>query len=171
MERISLNIKKVARRTDVVSKSTNGGSSSGDIVVRPLANETDKVVALVFSVEDLRKEVEVAHEGRLKNDGDVRSIEQFDGIRHFVTTDLSVAESQFDAEALKLITRVSTFETIKNRKNQTSKEVAGGTKLSLAMDLRMNDVVIMIICMVILDLIILTYLEVDNDKEHDHGRQ
>lgn len=102
VEGISLNIKEVPGRTDVVSESTNGGGSSGDVVVRPLANETDKIVALVLSVEDLREEVEVAHEGRLENNGDVRGIEQFDGIRHFVTTDLSVGECEFDAEALEV---------------------------------------------------------------------
>ena len=83
MERISLNIKKVARRTDVVSKSTNGGSSAGAIVVRPLANETDKEVALVFSLWDFRKEVTVVHEVLRNYEEIVLRLDHFNGISHF----------------------------------------------------------------------------------------
>jgi len=67
VEGISLDVQEVAGRTDVVSKSTDGGSSSRDVVLSPLSDEADKVVTRlsVLSVENLGEEVEVRDEGSL----------------------------------------------------------------------------------------------------------
>jgi hypothetical protein len=102
VERISLDVHEVAGRTDVVSKSTDGCSSSRYVVLSPLSDEADEIVTRlsILSVENLGEEVEVGDESSLEDDGDVRSIEQLDGERHFVTTHLSVSESQFNAESL-----------------------------------------------------------------------
>lgn len=104
MERVSLDVHEVAGRTDVVSKSTDGCSSSRDVVLSPLSDEADEIVTRlsILSVKNLGEEVEVGDESSLEDDGDVRSIEQLDGERHFVTTHLSVSESQFNAESLEI---------------------------------------------------------------------
>ena len=73
-----------------------------DVILSPLSNEADEVVVglSVLSVEDLGEEVQVGDESSLENDGDVGGIEQLDGVGHFVTTDLSVSEGEFDTESL-----------------------------------------------------------------------
>lgn len=104
MEGISLDLQEVSGGTDVVGESTDRSGSSVDVVLSPLSEAVDEeVVGLsILSVEDLREEVEVGDECSLQDDGDVRGIEQLDGVRHFVTTHLSVSESQFDAESLEV---------------------------------------------------------------------
>lgn len=102
VEGVCLNVREVARRADVVSQSTDGGSSAMDVILSPLSNEADEVVVglSVLSVEDLREEIQVGDESSLEDDGDVGGIEQLDGVGHFVTTDLSVSEGEFDTESL-----------------------------------------------------------------------
>jgi len=102
VEGIGLNLHEILRRGDVVSKSADRGSLAMLISVSPLSNERHEVVTRVLSVEHLREEVEVGGEGSLQNDGDVRGIEQLDGVGHFVTTYLSVTQSQFNAESLEV---------------------------------------------------------------------
>jgi len=93
MERISLDVSEVARRTDVIGESTDRSASSSDVILTPLSNEADEVVSFILSVKDLREEVKVGDKGSLQDDRDVRGIEQLDGVRYFVTTNLSVSES------------------------------------------------------------------------------
>jgi len=85
-----------------VSESTNGDSLSIGIVVFPPSNERDEGVTLEFSVEEIGDHVEFGDESGPHDDGDVRGIEQFDGEGHFVTTYLSVTQSQFNAESLEV---------------------------------------------------------------------
>ena len=100
MEGVSLNVEEVSRRADVVGETTNGCAHATDVSLTPLSEEAHKVVALVLAVKHLREEVEIRNEGSLKDDGNVRGVEQFDGIWNFVTTYSPVTESQLNSESL-----------------------------------------------------------------------
>jgi hypothetical protein len=65
-------------------------------------------------VQDLREEVEVAHEGSLQNNRDIAGVEKLDRVRYFVTTDASVTERKFNAESLySRMTRVKRLMSMK----------------------------------------------------------
>jgi len=104
VEGISLDLQEVRGRTDVIGETTDRSGSSVNVVLSPLSKTVDEeVVGLsILPVEDLGEEVEVGDKSSLQDDRDVRGIEQLDGVRHFVTTHLSVSESQFDAESLEV---------------------------------------------------------------------
>ena len=92
MEGVGLDLKEAPWGHHVVGQSANGRGLTVHVVFSPAAEEADKVVALVLSVEDGREEVEVGHEGALQDDRDVGGVEQFDGVGHFVPAHLSVGE-------------------------------------------------------------------------------
>jgi hypothetical protein len=56
------------------------------VVVLPLAKETDEEISLELSVKYLREEVQVRNEGGLKNDWDVRGIEELNRVRIGLTS-------------------------------------------------------------------------------------
>jgi len=68
----------------------------------PFSKESYEVVTLVLSVEHCGEEVEVGDKGTLENDGDVRGVEELDGVRYLVASHLSVAQSKFNAESLEI---------------------------------------------------------------------
>lgn len=92
----------LARRADVVSKTTNGGGMSSHVVVLPLADEADEDVALELAVKNLGKEVQVGDEGSLEDNWDVRGIEQLDWVGVGLTTGAFALECKFNTEALEV---------------------------------------------------------------------
>ena len=100
VERISLDIKEALGRRDVVGETSDGGAVTRHVVLLPFSEELDEVVAFELTVEHLREEVQVGHEGSLENDGDVRGVEQLDGVRLLVTSHASVDQLEFNSEAL-----------------------------------------------------------------------
>lgn len=89
---------------DVVGESTNGdraGTGTG-LNILPLSEERDNKVGRVTTVEELGEEVEVGHEGGLENDGDVRGIEELDGVRSVLSSVAGVLDREIDAEALEV---------------------------------------------------------------------
>jgi hypothetical protein len=59
VEGVTLDVKQVSRRTDVVSETTNWSRVAGHIVLLPLSEEANKIVSTKFAVEHLGEEVEV----------------------------------------------------------------------------------------------------------------
>ena len=70
------------------------------VVLGPLAKETDEEVALELAVENLRQEVQVGDESSLQNDWDVGGVEQLDWVRVGLTSLSLALQCQFDSEAL-----------------------------------------------------------------------
>jgi len=73
---------------------------AGHVILLPLADKRDEKVTLELSVKDLTKEVQIRHEGSLKNDRDVRGVEQLNRVRCFVSTNASAGELKFNPETL-----------------------------------------------------------------------
>ena len=70
------------------------------VVLLPFPNERDEEVALKLSVKNLTEEVKVRYKGSLKNNRDVRGIEQFDWVRSLVATNASASKLKLDTETL-----------------------------------------------------------------------
>lgn len=73
---------------------------SRHIILLPFTKEVNNEVASEFLGQDLREEVEVAHEGSLEDNGDVGGVEELDWVWLLVSLHLSAAYSQFHSESL-----------------------------------------------------------------------
>lgn len=100
MEGVLDHLEEVTGGTDVVGEATDGGGVTVHVVVLPLAEEPDEKVALELLVEDLREEVEVGDEGSLQDDGDVRGVEQLNGVGLLVSLHFPAAHGKFNSETL-----------------------------------------------------------------------
>ena len=100
MHGVLLNVIEALRRTDVVGEATDGCGATSHVIILPLAEETNNEVAAESSGQNLREEVNVADEGSLQDDGNVRRVEQLDGERLSVTLGLSSGELKLDLEIL-----------------------------------------------------------------------
>ena len=78
MHWVLLNIVEALRRTNVVGKAANWLLVTGHVIVLPLTQKADQEVSSESLGEDLSEEVDVADEGSLQNNWDVRGVEQFD---------------------------------------------------------------------------------------------
>ena len=81
MEWIAHDISQLARRADIVSKTTNGRRLACHVELLPATNEADEEVTFEFAVQNLGQEVKVAHESSLQDDRDVASVEKLDWVR------------------------------------------------------------------------------------------
>lgn len=59
VEGVTLDVKQVSRRTDVVGKTTNWSRVASHVVLLPLSEETNEIISTKFSVQHLGEEVEV----------------------------------------------------------------------------------------------------------------
>lgn len=66
----------------------------------PGAEQIDQEVASEAGGEHLRDDVEVGHQGRLQDDGDVGGVEELDGVGVGVATVASRLDGQVHSEAL-----------------------------------------------------------------------
>ena len=62
--------------------------------------------------EHLRDDVQIRHESRLENDGDVRSVEQFDRIAAVLTPVASWLDWKVHTESLQELEKLVYMETI-----------------------------------------------------------
>jgi hypothetical protein len=53
-------------------------------------------------MKHLREEIKIGNEGGLQNNGDIRSVEQFNGIGSSMSSDLHVLDGEFDSESLEI---------------------------------------------------------------------
>ena len=67
----------------------------------PLSEQLDEEVSSEAFVEHLGEEIEVGHQGGLKDDGDVRGVEQFDGVGSVMSANFGILHSQINSEALE----------------------------------------------------------------------
>ena len=75
---------------------------SRHVVILPFAEQPNDKVASEFAGEDLREEVNVRDESSLEDDGDVRGVEQLDGIGLLEATHPLRRERQLNSEALEV---------------------------------------------------------------------
>jgi hypothetical protein len=103
VERIQQNLLQGARRGNVVSQSTNRDSltSVGTLNLTPRTQEANEEVGGESLVQELRDEVQVGHERRLQDDGDVAGVEQLDGVAATLTALFLVLHGNVDTEALQ----------------------------------------------------------------------
>ena len=102
MNWILLDIIEALRRTDIVSKSTNWCLMTSHIIVLPFAKESNENVSSELSSQNLCEEVDVGNESSLKDDWDVRSIEQFDWVWLLETSHLSAGQAELNSESLEV---------------------------------------------------------------------
>ena len=87
-------------RREVVAETTDGvrPSATG---IRPDTKQIDEEVSCELDREHLRDDVEVRHERRLQNDGNVRRVEELDGIGGILAAVAGGLDRQIYAETLK----------------------------------------------------------------------
>ncbi len=78
MEWISERILELPRRRNIVGKSPNGYTLSAHLKLLPVTKEIDEEVSSEFLGEHLTQKEEVGDKSRLKDDGDVGGVEEFD---------------------------------------------------------------------------------------------
>lgn len=100
MEGVCHDIPVLARRRDIVGKTTDRRGVTLNVVVGPLSKETHEEVALELAVKHLGQEVQVGDEGGLQDDRDVGSVEEFDGIGVGLSSLPLALQCKFDSEAL-----------------------------------------------------------------------
>ena len=100
MEWISDDVHEVSRGRDVVGETTDGGRVSCHVILLPLTEQVHEEVATELLGQDLREEVEVGHERSLKNDGNVGSVEELDGVWLLVALHPAGRHSDLNAETL-----------------------------------------------------------------------
>lgn len=93
-------IDPLTRGRDIVGEAADGGGVASHVVVLPLAQEANEEVALELAVKNLGEEVQVGDDSGLEDDGDVRGIEQLDGVRVRLASLALALELKFNAEAL-----------------------------------------------------------------------
>ena len=89
MDGVTHDVEKVAWWRDVVGQSTNWRRVTSEVILLPLAKEADEVVASKLAVKNLREEIEVRHESSLKNDWNIRGVEQLNWVRLLVSAHLA----------------------------------------------------------------------------------
>lgn len=77
---VLLDVIQTLRWADVVREATDGSLVASHVIVLPFAKEADDQVAAELAGQDLGEEVDVRHECSLKDDRNVRSVEQFDWV-------------------------------------------------------------------------------------------
>lgn len=102
MNWILLDVIEALRRTDIVSKSTNWCLMTSHIIVLPFAKESNENVSSELSSQNLCEEVDVGNESSLKDDWDVRSIEQFDWVWLLETSHFLAAQLKLYSETLEV---------------------------------------------------------------------
>lgn len=85
---------------DVVHQTGDRVALAANGSLFPASEESDEHEAAELLVEELGEEEEVGDEGALQDDGDVGGVEQLDGVRSGVASDLLVMNSDVDLEAL-----------------------------------------------------------------------
>jgi hypothetical protein len=100
MEGIADDVHEVTRGRDVVSETTHRGRVTCQVILLPLSKEVYEEVSAELLGKDLGEEVEVAHECCLENDGDVRGVEELDGVWLLVALHLAGRKNDLNAEAL-----------------------------------------------------------------------
>jgi len=100
VEGISLQVKQVSGGRDVVSETANGGGVASHVVLLPFSEEAHENVSLELTVKHLGEEVEVGDEGGLEDNGDVRGVEELDGVGSLVATDTSGGQLELNTETL-----------------------------------------------------------------------
>jgi hypothetical protein len=53
-------------------------------------------------VQHLRNEIHVGNQGSLQNNGNIRGVEEFDGIRSYMPSNFSIFERKVDSESLEV---------------------------------------------------------------------
>lgn len=71
------------------------------VTYRPGSKQINQEVSTEASREHLRDDIEVGHKGRLQDDGNVRGVEELDGICVVLATVTGRLDGQIDSEALK----------------------------------------------------------------------
>ena len=88
-------------RRDVVSDPAHGDALS-PVAVLPLAQNANQDVGRRAVVQQLRDEVEIRDQGRLKNDRHVRRVEELDGVGPLLTAVLLVLDGEYDPPTLEV---------------------------------------------------------------------
>lgn len=99
VDRISQHGPERLRRRNVVSKTTDRDRVAAATVL-PYTKNANKKVGGEALVDKLREEVEVGDESSLKDDGNVGSVEQLDGVRCNETT--LILDLELDTETLEV---------------------------------------------------------------------
>jgi len=104
VERIEEDLGDRLRGGDVVCNAANWDRVSGtrSLNILPATQKAHEEIGRVPLVEKLREEVDVGHEGGLKDDGDVGSVEQLDGVGALLATVLLVLDGEVDTETLEV---------------------------------------------------------------------
>ena len=84
---------------EIVAETSDRVGTLGS-VVRPDAQQVDQNVSREFRREHLRDDVEVGDESRLKDDRDVRRVEQLDRVRRRLATVTGGFDRQINAKTL-----------------------------------------------------------------------
>ena len=100
MEGIRINFGEFPRWRDVIGQSSNRDTAASHFQILPLSEQLDEEVSSETFVEHLGEEIEVGHQGGLKDDGDVRGVEQFDGVGSVMSANFGVLHCQINSEAL-----------------------------------------------------------------------
>ncbi len=101
MQWVSSHLCEALGRGDVVHESADGDHVASILECLPAAQQLHDEVAAIALVEQLRDEVQVGDEGRLKNDGHVGRVEQLDGVGALLAACFLVPHRQVDAETLQ----------------------------------------------------------------------
>mmetsp|Transcript_7309 Transcript_7309/g.9886 ORF Transcript_7309/g.9886 Transcript_7309/m.9886 type:complete len:224 (-) Transcript_7309:826-1497(-) len=104
MEWVSRDVRERSRWGEVVHQSTNRDQLTGGGVLcfRPATKKLHKDVVAVTFEKQLRNEVEIGHQGRLQDDGHIRSVKQLDRVRSLLTTCALRSHGQVHAESLEI---------------------------------------------------------------------
>ena len=100
MDRVNEKMREGFWRRQVVAETTDGvrPSATG---IRPDAEQVDEEVSCELDREHLRDDVEVRHERGLQDDGNVRRVEELDGVRRILATVASGLDGEINAETLE----------------------------------------------------------------------
>ena len=103
VERVAGDVSEVGGWRHVVGKTGDWlGGALATASVLPDAKKADHEVSAVAVVEQLREEVQVGHQGRLQDDGDVGGVEQLDGVRANAAAVAVGHELKLDLETLEV---------------------------------------------------------------------
>ena len=86
MEGIAKDVSPLTRWANVVSKTTDRCWLAWHIELLPFSEEADEEIAFKLAMQHLWKEVKVAYEGCLQDDGNVAGVEEFDGVGESLAT-------------------------------------------------------------------------------------
>ena len=101
MKWVIQDIGKAVGRGDIVGQATNRHRLSGAFNFLPTAEQVDQEEATKSLVQKLREEIQVGDQGSLQNDGDVRGVEQLDGVGALLTTVFGVFDWEINTESLE----------------------------------------------------------------------